>query len=182
MQAMAMSIHVRDAQELEGLAPGTAVEFQLVLEGQNAYGKNIKIRRYQSVEQDPLNASRLRLLNRLTGPSRPKPLSLGQTVPDFSIALALTDRLVGSKHICAVKGSRLQYKAAAGWVGTRSVSRSKVLFVQFCSSGESFFVDLLHGEDLAIIALSDNIRLSPAAGNVLYRECSHPKGKHRVRC
>ena len=85
MQAMTMPIHVRDAKELEGLEPGAAVEFQLTLEGQYIYGKNIKIRRYQSLDQDPLTASRLRFLKRLTAASQPKPLSLGQTVPDFSL-------------------------------------------------------------------------------------------------
>ena len=42
--------------------------------------------RYQSVEQDPLTASRLKLLIEIAGRGRPsKPLAVGETVPDFRL-------------------------------------------------------------------------------------------------
>jgi protein SCO1 len=85
MAAMTMPIDVRDAKELDGLQPGTAIEFTLVVQSESSYAQHIKIRRYQSLEQDPLTASRLRFLSQLASASAQKPLTVGQTVPDFAL-------------------------------------------------------------------------------------------------
>jgi protein SCO1/2 len=84
MGAMTMSFDVRAPKELEGVAPGTIVEFTLVLDRQEAHAEQIRIRRYESVEQDPLTARRLKLLKDIIG-SPSKTLTIGETVPDFTL-------------------------------------------------------------------------------------------------
>src|SRR5437870_4960701 len=56
MAAMTMPFEVRDAKELDGLAPGVMVEFTLVTDPKAAHAERVRIRRYESVEQDPLAA------------------------------------------------------------------------------------------------------------------------------
>lgn len=85
MDAMTMPFDVRTAKELDGLLPGMTVEFTLVVEPETSYAENVTIRKYESVEQDPLTARRLKLLNQLSDPksSAVKPLTAGQTIPNF---------------------------------------------------------------------------------------------------
>src|SRR5712692_8233823 len=88
--AMAMPFEVRQAKDLDGLVPGAAVEFVLVVDRDASHAERIRIVRYQSVEQDPLAANRLKLLTEIAGGARPRALALGDTVPDF--------RLTNQKH------------------------------------------------------------------------------------
>lgn len=85
MSAMTMPFEVREEKELDGLTPGATVEFVLVVNRNSSHAERIRIVRYQSTEQDPLAASRLRLLTRVAGAAPPKALAVGQTVPDFSL-------------------------------------------------------------------------------------------------
>jgi protein SCO1 len=87
MDAMIMPFEVRQTQELDGLAPGTNVNFTLVVEKESNYARHMQIQHYESAEQDPLAARRLKLLNRLSDPASAtvKALDIGQTVPDFSL-------------------------------------------------------------------------------------------------
>jgi protein SCO1 len=86
MDAMTMPFDVREAKELDGLAPGSIVDFTLVVDGGSSYAEHVHVRAYQSVEQDPLTARRLKLLNNLSNPTASaKPLALGQTVPNFTL-------------------------------------------------------------------------------------------------
>lgn len=88
MDAMIMPFNVGDPKELEGLVPGTMVEFTLNVGRESSYAADIRIRRYESVEQDPLKARRLQLLNRIAGSSAsspPKSLAIGEAVPDFTL-------------------------------------------------------------------------------------------------
>ena len=84
MPAMTMPFEVRDAKELNGLVPGTIVSFTLVLQKELGYIERVKAIRYQSVEQDPIAARRLRLLTKLTG-TAPATLAIGKAVPDFTL-------------------------------------------------------------------------------------------------
>jgi protein SCO1/2 len=84
MPAMTMPFEVRSQRELEGLVPGAIVSFTLVVSKESAYAEGLRIVRYESVEQDPLTARRLRLLQNMTGAGA-TPLAVGQTVPDFSL-------------------------------------------------------------------------------------------------
>jgi protein SCO1 len=85
MPAMAMPFEVRRGKDLDGLVPGAAVEFALVVNRNSSYAERIRIVRYQSVEQDPLAASRLKLLTQIAGAAREKVLAIGDTVPDFRL-------------------------------------------------------------------------------------------------
>ena len=84
MEAMAMPFEVRDSKELQGVVPGAIVEFTLVVGADAAYATAIRIRRYESVEQDPLTARRLALLKRIAGMAS-RPLDVGSRVPDFTL-------------------------------------------------------------------------------------------------
>jgi protein SCO1/2 len=61
------------------------VEFVLVVNKTSSHAERIRIVRYQSVEQDPLAASRLKLLTELAGSAPPRVLALRETVPDFRL-------------------------------------------------------------------------------------------------
>lgn len=97
MPAMAMPFEVRQGKDLDGLVPGAAVQFVLVVKGNSSHAERIRIVRYRSVEQDPLAASRLKLLTRVAGAPTRKVLAVGDAVPDFTLTnqqgqlLALSD-------------------------------------------------------------------------------------------
>ena len=85
MPAMAMPFEVHQQTDLDGLAPGAAVAFTLVVDQSSSHAERIRIVRYQSVEQDPLAANRLKLLTRIAGATPRKVLAVGETVPDFRL-------------------------------------------------------------------------------------------------
>lgn len=86
MEAMTMSFRVRDPKELAGLNTGMMVEFTLVTEEASSYLEKIRIHRYESAEQDPLSARRLKLVaDMLNGASPRRALRAGGHVPDFSL-------------------------------------------------------------------------------------------------
>ena len=84
MDAMTMPFEVRDARQLQGVVPGAIVEFVLVIGKDAGYATNVRVRRYESAEQDPLTARRLALLRRMAG-RVPPPVAVGQRVPDFTL-------------------------------------------------------------------------------------------------
>ena len=88
MPAMTMPLEVRTLQELNGLVPGAIVTFTLVLAKDWGYIEGVKVVRYESVEQDPITARRLRLLRDSTRAAA-KVLPIGQAVQDFT----LTDQI-----------------------------------------------------------------------------------------
>lgn len=88
MQAMTMPFDVRAVSDLVGVTPGAIVTFTLVVDNRSSYATDIRIVRYQNVEQDPFTANRLSLLNELVRGTAVKALTVGETVPDF----ALTDQ------------------------------------------------------------------------------------------
>ena len=101
MPAMTMPFEVPQTKDLDGLVPGAAVEFTLVVDQRSSHVERIRILRYQSVEQDPLTASRLKLLNQIsTGAAARKPLAVGETVPDFR----LTDQKRRSVSLSQLRG------------------------------------------------------------------------------
>jgi protein SCO1/2 len=103
MAAMAMPFTVRDEKALDGLQPGTPVDFTLVVEKNRSYAEAILIHRYEPVEQEPLRARRLQLLQEAADPSlQANALKVGQAVPDF----ALTDQT----------GARVAFSQFAGKV------------------------------------------------------------------
>jgi protein SCO1/2 len=85
MAAMAMPFEARRRKDLDGLVPGASVAFVLVVDGKSSYAERIRVVRYESIEQDPLAVSRLRLLTEVVGGGARKALSVGETVPDFTL-------------------------------------------------------------------------------------------------
>jgi protein SCO1/2 len=84
MSAMIMPFEVRDARELTPLAPGALVDFTLIVSTQAGYAADIRVRTYQTAEQDPLTARRLALLKKAAGRAVPA-LAIGEAVPDFTL-------------------------------------------------------------------------------------------------
>jgi protein SCO1/2 len=84
MPAMTMPFEVRESKELTGLVAGAKVSFTLVLGKESAHIEQVRVIRYESIEQDPLAARRLSLLRAISG-SAPKVLAVGQPVPDFTL-------------------------------------------------------------------------------------------------
>ena len=87
MDAMVMTFPVRDPQDLAGLVPGTMIEFTVVVDKDSSYARGVQIHGFQSLEQDPLTARRLALMNGTLDPSQSlsKILAVGQPVPDFNL-------------------------------------------------------------------------------------------------
>src|SRR5437016_9540761 len=86
MDAMAMPFSVRDAKELDGLAPGTMIDFALVLEKDSSHAETIRIQPYDSSAQEPLQVRRMTALQKVLDPHPSiAPLMVGQRVPDFTL-------------------------------------------------------------------------------------------------
>jgi protein SCO1/2 len=100
MDAMAMPFEVKDARELAGLVPGAIVEFTLVVDRTASHVEGIRVRRYQSVEQDPQTARRLSLLKGISGSPPPRPVAIGEIVPDFT----LTDQQSRRMSLSSLRG------------------------------------------------------------------------------
>jgi protein SCO1/2 len=96
MTAMTMPFEVRTARELDGVVPGAVVTFTLVLAKDSGHIEGVRVVRYESVEQDPITARRLRLLREATGAAA-KALSVGETVPDFTLTDQVRKRVSPSQ-------------------------------------------------------------------------------------
>ncbi len=157
MPAMAMPFDVRDATQLAGLEPGMSVTFTLVLgENQPPYAEQVTVVRYQSVEQDPMSARRLRLLKQLAGAPPPEALAAGQAVPDF----ALTDHT----------GARVTLSQFRGRVVALNFIYTSCELTQFCFRVTNHFGVVARrfaaqaGDDLVLLTVTfDPARDSPEA-------------------
>jgi protein SCO1/2 len=86
MEAMAMPIPVHDAKLLDGLQPGTMVDFTLVVTGDDAYAEDVKVHHFQSTERDPFQARGLQLLENFgRKDAAARELGVGEPVPDFTL-------------------------------------------------------------------------------------------------
>ena len=88
MQAMTMPFEVRQAADLQGLAPGVVVTFTLIVDANTSYATRIAVVRYANTEQDPFSASRLKMLRDLASAKQgvtTKPVAVGEVVPDFTL-------------------------------------------------------------------------------------------------
>jgi len=84
MPAMTMLFEARNAAELKGLLPGAIVSFTLVIDKVSSHIEHVQVVRYESVEQDPITARRLRLLQNMSR-TPAKPLAVGEAAPDFAL-------------------------------------------------------------------------------------------------
>jgi protein SCO1 len=86
MDAMVMPIPVHDAQALHGVAPGDMVDFTLVVSNRSSSAENIRVRKFESLAQDPWQARQLKLLQSSLGHGPTAvPLAPGRQVPDFRL-------------------------------------------------------------------------------------------------
>src|SRR6202167_1007343 len=113
MDAMVMPFEVRQVQDLDGLTPGMTVDFSLVVDKESNYAERIQIRHYESVEQDPLTARRLKLLTQLSHPATAKALDIGQAVPDFTLMDQRQHRVTFSKFAGKVVAINFIYTSCA---------------------------------------------------------------------
>ena len=115
MSAMTMPFDVHDAKELDGLAPGAIVSFTLVVDKDSSYAQHIEVHPYESAEQDPLAARRLKLLARLNSPdaSTPQQLAIGATVPDFTLTDQVHRRVSLSQYAGKVIALNFIYTSCA---------------------------------------------------------------------
>jgi protein SCO1 len=95
MAAMVMSFAVRNAKELDGLLPGTMIDFILTVSGDSAFAESIRVHQFQTADQEPMAARQLNLLSSLVGSesNATKPLTVGQRVPDFSLITHKHERI-----------------------------------------------------------------------------------------
>jgi protein SCO1 len=84
MEAMTMPLSVRNEKELQGLKPGTMVDFVLVVDQNSVFAESVRTHFYQGLEPDPAAARRLKLLTKASKNSV-KPLTIGDAVPDFTL-------------------------------------------------------------------------------------------------
>jgi protein SCO1/2 len=86
MEAMTMPFSVNDAKVLDGLAPGVMIDFTLVVDKKSSYAEEIRVRPYHSTDREPLEVSRLKVLQGAIAPeSTAKVLTIGQPVPNFTL-------------------------------------------------------------------------------------------------
>lgn len=86
MEAIVMPLAVHDPKSLQGLLPGTNIDFSLISDRDQSYAENIVVRPFQSLELDPTQARRLKLIEKITGPkNQPDRLVPGRPVPDFTL-------------------------------------------------------------------------------------------------
>lgn len=86
MPAMTMPFEVRDTRDFEGVTPGAMVAFTFVVGDRDSHVEGVRVITYETAEQDPLTASRLRLLSDLARPpTSPRAIASGQLVPDFTL-------------------------------------------------------------------------------------------------
>jgi protein SCO1/2 len=86
MEPMVMSFSVRKPENLDGIQPSTVVEFVLDVDGNKTYAENLRVRNFESAEQEPQEAQRLKLLQNIANPAaRVTPVAMGELVPDFEL-------------------------------------------------------------------------------------------------
>jgi protein SCO1 len=112
MDSMTMPFEVREARQLQGIAPGALVDFVLVVGKDAGYATDMHVRRYETVEQDPLTARRLSLLRRAAG-HVPPPIAVGQKVPDFTLTASTKERVALSSLAGQVVAMNFVYTRCA---------------------------------------------------------------------
>jgi protein SCO1/2 len=86
MDAMVMPFSVRDPKDLNGLTPGTMVDFTLVVEKESSHAEKVHIRRFTSTAQETVQQKQLEALQVAMQPHNSvAALQLGQAVPDFTL-------------------------------------------------------------------------------------------------
>lgn len=83
MDAMVMPLHVRERRDLEGLHPGTMIDFTLVVSEKSYAAENVRVHPFVSLENDPQGARRIEVLKKALAKNAESALAVGQHVPNF---------------------------------------------------------------------------------------------------
>jgi len=148
MDAMVMTLPVRDAKSLEGLKPGVTVDFTLSVDASAAVMDEVRLRPYENTAQEPMASRQLQILEAAT-PNATKPapaLAVGEAVPDF----VLTDQ---ANH-------RVEFSQFAGRVTAITFIYTRCPLPNFCFRMSNNF-SVLHkrfaermGKDLALLSIT----------------------------
>jgi len=110
MRAMVMAFAVRGEKDLDGLVPGSDIDFTLVVDKGNSHAEDIRIHRYEPIEQEPLRARRLQLLQEAGDSSlAANTLQVGQLAPDFTLTDQTGARIAFSQFAGKVVGLTFIY-------------------------------------------------------------------------
>ncbi len=110
MKAMVMPFQAREAKALEGLKPGTFVDFTLVVDKEHSWVENMRVHEYQNLEREPMLARRLQLIAQLDKTSPPAPtIAAGDRVPDFTLTDQTGQRVSLSRFAGKVVGLTFVY-------------------------------------------------------------------------
>jgi protein SCO1/2 len=85
MAAMKMPFTARDAKELAGISPGASIGFDLVVNRTSSYIRNIRVLKFENLEQDPLGAQRLKVVAGAAAGAPLKELKPGEKIQDFTL-------------------------------------------------------------------------------------------------
>ena len=87
MEAMVMSFQVKDSALPDSLKPGAMVDFTLIVDHDASYAEGVKVRPFESLELDPTEARRLKLVENASSAQPPSAdvLHTGDSVPDFRL-------------------------------------------------------------------------------------------------
>jgi|SRR5580704_7146876 protein SCO1/2 len=86
MEAMVMSFRVKDSLP-QGLQAGVMVDFTLIIENDSSFAEGVHVRPFESLELDPTEARRLKLVENASSAKPPSAdvLRSGDPVPDFRL-------------------------------------------------------------------------------------------------
>jgi protein SCO1/2 len=87
MEALVMDFPVRNATDLDGIQPGSLIDFTAVLEKDSSHAEDIRIHAFQSPDPEPMAARQLSLVEGLVGSdsAAAKKINIGERVPDFTL-------------------------------------------------------------------------------------------------
>jgi protein SCO1/2 len=88
MEAMVMTFGVKDSVLPQDLQPGVMVDFTLIVDNDTSFAEGLHIRPFESLELDPTEARRLKLIENASSAHPPSAdvLHVGDSVPDFRLA------------------------------------------------------------------------------------------------
>ncbi len=98
MDAMVMTFSVRDVKALNSMTASAMIEFKVPTGTDSPYAEDIHIVGFESVEQEPQEAQRLKLLRGIVSPAASADaLALGDPVPDFAFTDQKRQRITFSQ-------------------------------------------------------------------------------------
>jgi protein SCO1/2 len=102
MEAMVMTFGVKDSTLPQDLQPGVMVDFTLIVDNDNSFAEGLHVRPFESLELDPTQARRLKLIENASSAHPPSAdvLHAGDSVPDFR----LTDQHQQSVSLSQFRG------------------------------------------------------------------------------